>query len=246
MNEKRTTIEDPLKYDQFTARNPYLQKINEEIVEFIAGLQMRTGKGKLVVFDVGAGTGQLSIAIAKKLSDVRVFAFENDNVFYNQLEINTKQFLNIRTAKEDIVSYQSKYKADIITSRLTYHHIPDNQKLTFLQNSHENLVDGGCLIVAEECLRDYSNETERKMRDREYHRYRIFLAEQEGDSEYIAYQKNVFQKNLCPYKVSIPVLCSQLEVSGFTSITVSQIRSADSGVDYDLLGYNIVFAKKNE
>ena len=63
------------KYDMLLSYNPFYQKLREEVLSVISGWQIETGD---LIADIGAGTGNYSIALAQIFPIARIIHIDNN------------------------------------------------------------------------------------------------------------------------------------------------------------------------
>jgi ubiquinone/menaquinone biosynthesis C-methylase UbiE len=99
-----------------------------------------------VVVDVGAGTGQFSLAIASACA--RVVAVDVSPVMLNQLraKVSEAQLHNVEVVEAGFLTYAHHGgPADFVYSRYALHHLPDFWKVVALGRLHRMLRPGGVL-----------------------------------------------------------------------------------------------------
>lgn len=236
--------DDPTIYDRFTAQNPHLLKMNDIIIGFVKNVCRDYLNCRIL--EIGAGSGLLTIPLANAIAPIKVLAIEENRAFYNCLRDKAKDIDNLRVVQpKNIMGYKPQEKTDAVVLRLTYHHIPDIQKNLLLKRIKSYLNTGGYLIIGEECIPAYINAAEHVKSDKEYYSYRINIARRTGGKEYVADQIRIARNNLCPYKVSLKVLRQQLNKANYKVIKTTTIKTDDSDIDHDKLGYKVIFAKNN-
>ena len=92
--------------------------------------QLKINKNENIL-DIGCGTGNLSIRIAKRNPTCNVTAIDVDNNMIMQALNNLKmeKIQNIKFINADILSFQSTFKQDVIFSNSVIHWIDDKQAL---------------------------------------------------------------------------------------------------------------------
>lgn len=99
-----------------------------------------------VVVDLGAGTGQFTLAAAAKCA--RVVAVDVSPVMLARLQtkIDASGVANVEVVQSGFVSYAHRgVPADFVYSRYALHHLPDFWKAVALQRMHDILRPGGVL-----------------------------------------------------------------------------------------------------
>jgi ubiquinone/menaquinone biosynthesis C-methylase UbiE len=98
------------------------------------------------VVDMGAGTGQFTLAAASVCA--RVVAVDVSPVMLNVLrtKANTSHFSNIEVVQAGFLTYEHQGRqADFVYSRYALHHIPDFWKALALQRLRQIVRTGGLL-----------------------------------------------------------------------------------------------------
>lgn len=222
---------NPATYDAFTNANPHLLAMNAMMIEEIRKHVATRPLARVV--EIGAGTGLFASPLANVITPREVIAVESDRAFYEQLCVRARHVEHLRPVYDlHPLRYARKHRVDAIALRITYHHIPNRQKLPFLRHTRTKALSrDGLLVIGEECLEHYRTASEREEADRRYHAYRIELARRSGNVPYLEEQKRIAREHGCPYKVSADVLCAQLARAGFRDITVSVVTTHDPTID---------------
>lgn len=237
---------NPATYDAFTEVNPHLLAMNAMMIEQIRKHVETRPLARVV--EIGAGTGLFATPLAKVITPREVIAVESDRTFYEQLCVRARHVEHLRPTYDPYpLRYARKHRVDAIALRITYHHIPNRQKLPFLRHARTKALSrDGLLVIGEECLESYRTVREREEADRRYHAYRIELAQRSGNVPYLEEQKRIAREHSCPYKVSADVLCAQLARAGFRDITASVVETSDPTVDHERLGYRVFTAAPDD
>jgi SAM-dependent methyltransferase len=102
--------------------------------------------GESVVVDIGAGTGQLTLAVASRCA--RVVAVDVSPVMLSSLvaKVTSAQLANVETVHAGFLTYEHQGSpADFVYSRYALHHLPDFWKAVALQRMRGMLRPGGVL-----------------------------------------------------------------------------------------------------
>lgn len=98
------------------------------------------------VIDIGAGTGQFTLAVAQ--TGARVTAVDVSPVMQDALQskLTAAGLANVDVANAGFLTYEhSGPPADVVYSRYALHHIPDFWKAIALERAHAMLRPGGIL-----------------------------------------------------------------------------------------------------
>jgi len=128
----------------------YDDKEDAGAVEEVALLQRVGLTERSVVVDVGAGTGQFTVAVA--LSCAKVIAVDVSPVMLRRLEtkVATMGLTNVRLVQAGFLTYEhGGPPVDLVYSRFALHHLPDFWKAVALARMRRILRPGGVLRLAD-------------------------------------------------------------------------------------------------
>jgi ubiquinone/menaquinone biosynthesis C-methylase UbiE len=103
-----------------------------------------------VVIDIGAGTGQFTLAVAPRCA--RVVAVDVSSVMLDRLraKIDAAGASNISVEQAGFLTYRHRGEpADVIYSRLALHHLPDAWKAVALSRLRHMIRPGGLLRLVD-------------------------------------------------------------------------------------------------
>ena len=63
------------KYDMLLSYNPFYQQVHQEVMQQVSKWEIKTGE---FIADVGAGTGNYSLALARQFPQAKIFHIDND------------------------------------------------------------------------------------------------------------------------------------------------------------------------
>lgn len=119
---------------------------------------------KLFIHEIGCGTGKFTMAAIQNLNNSRIHLIEPDYQFYRSA-LNKIKILNdnkIKLYNCDFQNNNLKFKYDFVFSSLVWHHIPDEEKLIFLEYNLSLIKDGGKILIFDSFLsssgRNYENK----------------------------------------------------------------------------------------
>ncbi|MBI5135243.1 class I SAM-dependent methyltransferase [Candidatus Uhrbacteria bacterium] len=231
-----------IQYNQFATFNPLFRQMNRSIIDTLQKYSDQSGKTQLTIVEYGAGPGVFTNILCKKFPKANIVAIEQNTENIESLQQFSRKNLSI--IQRNMVFYEHSTPIDCAILRLSYHHIPDPQKRLLLRRIRKQLRHSGMVIIVDECLREYKNSKERLRREQEYHSYRIELAQNTNDVDYIQYQKDVYIQTLCPYKASPRVIIQQLRDSGFHKIHSLLLKTQKKSINDALLGHYCITARK--
>ncbi|MGZ6962949.1 MAG: class I SAM-dependent methyltransferase [Acidimicrobiia bacterium] len=108
-------------------------------------LQGRGLDSTSTVLDIGAGTGQFTLAVAPVCR--RVIAVDISPVMLSRLRVNVEArgLTNVECVEAGMLTYEPTDELDFVYSRLALHHLPDFWKAVALDRLHCALRPGGVL-----------------------------------------------------------------------------------------------------
>ncbi|MDD3653966.1 MAG: methyltransferase domain-containing protein [Desulfotomaculaceae bacterium] len=145
-------IKEVQTYDSRMKKLRNIKKETEDIINCV-GLT-----GEQVVLEIGTGTGDLSIEIAKHCRTVYALDISPVMLEYARKKANSQGVNNIKYFNAGFLTYEHTGEpVDVIVSQLALHHLPDFWKLVALKRINTMLKKGGKFF-----LRDtvYSFEVE--------------------------------------------------------------------------------------
>ena len=104
------------------------------------------------VLDLGAGTGMLSLLIAKKFPQAKITLLD---ISLEMLGKAREWFAGMEERLEFVAGdYANGFAGqfEVVISALSIHHLPDTDKITLFKNIHDALPDGGIFINADQIL----------------------------------------------------------------------------------------------
>ena len=104
------------------------------------------------VLDLGAGTGMLSLLIAKKFPKARITMMD---ISLEMLDKARERFAGMEECLEFIAGdYADGFEGqfEVVISALSIHHLPDADKIKLFKNIHNALPEGGIFINADQIL----------------------------------------------------------------------------------------------
>jgi len=124
----------------------YDDKEDASAAEEIARLEELGLTAESVVIDIGAGTGQFTIAVASRCA--RVVAVDVSPVMLDSLRaaLDKAGVANVEVIQAGFLTYEHDGRpADVVYSRYALHHLPDFWKAVALARLHRIIRPGGVL-----------------------------------------------------------------------------------------------------
>jgi ubiquinone/menaquinone biosynthesis C-methylase UbiE len=142
----------------------YDEKEDADAIEEVQILNQAGMNRRSVVVDLGAGTGQFTIAAAKECN--RVIAVDISPVMLDRLRENAEaaNLSNIDIVQSGFLTYEHlSPKADIVYSRFALHHLPDFWKVFALKRIRRMLKKNGLLRLWDVVYHFEPAETEQRL-----------------------------------------------------------------------------------
>ncbi|GEM_PF-6260819 len=212
-------------YDTVLLSSRGYQAMIESMIQRLSGLDFRT------ICEIGFGTGLYSSRIIQFYHD-KYFGIDNDPDFIFRAHRKLSKHAHLLTSGDG--RFYSR-TSELITFSLVYHHIPDEDKLSFLKNCKANLAPQGTLLVGDVFLPTYSSEEKRDSALYAFHNERLKNVKSETEEKF---EKKAFYDGLMrsgEWKVSFDILKSQLTDAGFTSIRTEEIDYSKNAGGYCLI-----------
>jgi len=210
--------------DQTIASHPLIDACNGSIAYRLLEHLGMPCEGKTVL-DVGAGTGQVS-RLLKGFPGLIIEACDIDpeakKYFLANPELN-----GVRLLRLDIVEEVISKNYDAAICRGVYHHIPKAKRPRFLKNlcDHARIV-----IIADEGIREYSNETERVRNCENWYGYVIGEAKRRGldrlaeiESNFLAHERLATADDGGDFKESPSHLIDDAKQVGLSPVSMDRL-----------------------
>ncbi|HUY87053.1 MAG TPA: class I SAM-dependent methyltransferase, partial [Acidimicrobiales bacterium] len=170
-----------------------------------------------VAVDLGSGTGQLSLPLAKKVS--KVWAVDISQAMLDLLIDNAKSdgLENIETMAASIESIDFPAESlDLIVTNYVFHHLLDTDKERIVRKSAKWLKPGGQLVIGDMMFGRGADS-----RDREIIRSKVVALAKKGPAGWWRIAKNLwrFSVRVQERPVRIDVWESFLQSAGYADIT---------------------------
>lgn len=176
MKKNIKVVHDPAKYDRAIVNHPFYKEMVAEIIKTI-----KKHNSDPRILEIGMGPGTLTEHILK--IDFKDFVgLEPEKEDFDYVK---KKFFNIKKNKinfknEDLWTFSSDEKFDIITTSFVDHHIPMDKKIKYYKKILDLLKPDGIYIAGEEPIGSYTNEDERILKLFQYHGNIIKTCIEEG------------------------------------------------------------------
>ena len=187
-------------------------------------------RNKKIVYEPGCGTGLITEKIAEIPEIKVIIAVDPHQIYLTKAKKRLSKYKNVQVVCNDSVTYDLTEKADIITMRLVYHHIPDKQKVDFLKKLKDNLKPDGKILIMDVFIPNYNSEEERDESLRKFHEYKKSLVE--GNEFLMQIEQESLDLGLIredEYKISLEVFKKQAKESGLKIESINLIK--DSRID---------------
>ncbi len=133
------------KYDLLLNYNPYYQEVHSGIIETVAQKSVPEGG---VIADIGAGTGNYSVAIARRLPHARVLHIDNNNGMNARAARKAVGLTNFEIHPMGIeeVDFSPRYLQGLLCINAMYT-FPEPQKV--LRKMHQWLAPGAWVVFVD-------------------------------------------------------------------------------------------------
>ncbi|MBP2029507.1 ubiquinone/menaquinone biosynthesis C-methylase UbiE [Methanohalophilus levihalophilus] len=150
-----TDIEQVINYDENMKK---MRDVKEETKDILELLHI---KPNYLVIEIGCGTGEFSIEIAKRCQKVFAIDISNEMIKYAHRKAKSRNVENIEFHNAGFLTYEHDgEKADAVVSQLVLHHLPDFWKIIALKRIHSMLKDGGQFYLKDVVYSPETNEYE--------------------------------------------------------------------------------------
>ena len=216
--------------------------------KIIKGLDKK--KELVDVLEYGPGPNPFSKIIANHPKVKRYTAIEPKE---NYREIIREEISNLgKVINSTAEEYDAPDSADVIIATAAYHHFHDKPKA--ISNMHKNLRDGKELIIADVFTENYEfdenyDPVDKKDFVNKMARYAAaqIMAMPNPSSWDIEDQIKTFVLDVMrigELKVCPNIIKTQLQNSGFKNLAITKMMGNDPKIDYGVLGYYFITAKK--
>jgi len=158
-------VENPELLTMVLNEFPYFEALTELMLSTVFGRLETLGN----VLEIGSATG---VFTKRLISEVKRGSIDN-LVCLEPLErfYASSKKVNQKTIKKYPLEYKPSDQFDTIMARLTYHHVPHQQKSAFLNHMRSLLKDGGVLLLGDMFLPPYETASERPKSVEKYYAY---------------------------------------------------------------------------
>jgi SAM-dependent methyltransferase len=197
---------------------------NEEVIyKTIAGFALDWYKSHNhipKVLDLCSATGLSSLRVAKTIPVASVTLVDTDRKALNKCCKYFDSICPIFVHCQDAVTFQSTDHYDIIIMNSAYHHIQNDQKVSFLNNALSLISTEGAFFIGDHFLRDYNNKFEFKNSVVSFYTNLINDLLHRGESDIainLIRQSGLYTfKEEYEYKVSLNIFKNHIEKAGLT------------------------------
>ncbi len=219
--QRRVWTKRAQSWDQGAGENPGLVRVVNEVLE------KSQPQGGMVAVDLGSGSGQLSIPLAKTVKTV--YAVDISAAMLDLLQKNaTSQGLtNIESKVSPIEDLKLEPQSvDLVVSNYCLHHLADLDKEKIVQQSYSWLRPGGKLVIGDMMFGRGADS-----RDREIIKNKILQLAAKGPAGWWRIIKNVgrFVFRMQERPVSMAKWEAMLKQAGFSEVNTYPVV-AEAGI----------------
>lgn len=143
-NEFKQVGTDYNDLNEIKAYDNRMQLIRDLKKEKEIMLQLLNPKKSDVILEIGSGTGEFTIELAKKSKKVVALDVSKGMIDYAELKLNNLGIKNVEFIHNGFLTFDLKEDAfDIVYSSIALHHLPDFWKLIALKKIHRILKKNG-------------------------------------------------------------------------------------------------------
>ncbi len=166
---------------------PYYEEIQREVL-LISDIFNFSENEKLIVLDLGIGTGNPSINLLRKYKDMEIDAIDLSPKMIQVAKNHLSEFSNrINFIEEDMIEFNPKRKYNACVGLFSVHHLNQEQKKELFKKIFNCLENKGIFIIGDLVVGDTPEET--KELEEEWKNYLIKKAGKEGIKWYNVYKK---------------------------------------------------------
>jgi 2-polyprenyl-3-methyl-5-hydroxy-6-metoxy-1,4-benzoquinol methylase len=136
---------NPVRANVYDSKMQKFRNFSEEAITIVKSLDITDRHS---ILDIGAGTGALSIELAKYCKEVTAVDISSQMLDILKKKAEEKNINNIRTVRAGFLTYNNSGKIfDRIISNVVLHHLPDFWKCVALTRIHSMLDDEGLFLL---------------------------------------------------------------------------------------------------
>ena len=204
------------QYDELQNKRPDYVSAIKTFVEVSSRYLAK--KKDLIIADFCCGTGKNSLLLSKKVGPFKKVTLIDVNEVFLEIakksKINTKELVLI---KSDILKADLISEYDGVISLFAYHHVPDNDKQTYIKQVQTSLKSGGLLFLGEIYLPD------KKVTWEYYTRLIKAIPREDRSNTLDTFLNQTAESGDFEFKVSQYFAYSQLKNMGFTLLESKKI-----------------------
>ncbi len=166
------------------------------------------------VLDVCSGPMELPNHLTVMFPKLKATCVDINDQFMSE---GKKRFPRWKMIEDDVVSMRLKKQFPVITASSAYHHIPDEQKTSFLRNLCRHLAANGFIIVCDNFIPQYERNPREKAVDTYYRELKKYFKKGNATSEAQEIINGVHQQDRNQdgeYKVSFEIFKKQCAQAG--------------------------------
>lgn len=154
-------------YIRILKEHPYISQSDQKIINLVDSVAKKH-ESNLLVYDIGCGPGRLTLDIAR-LNYTQVIGWDLSEDFITYAEASRPRKIHTYEFRlQDCTRPWQEWEGpvvpvDVIVMQGVLHHIHGKERAVLIQNCFELLKQGGTIIIGDEFVRNYSDETDRKI-----------------------------------------------------------------------------------
>jgi len=147
MNQAGADHADPKRTHAYDSKMRKFRNYEEEAKGIATILNINK---QMTVLDIGAGTGALTIELAKHCQEITAIDISNPMLQILKQKATESNLTNIRTVNAGFLTFDNNGKQfDRIISSAVLHHLPDFWKVIALRRVHSMLKDDGLFLLSD-------------------------------------------------------------------------------------------------
>jgi putative AdoMet-dependent methyltransferase len=147
MNQVGADHADPKRAKEYDSKMSKFRNYEQEAKRIVNLLNINT---RMLILDIGAGTGALTIEMAKHCKEITAIDVSKPMLQILQQKATALNLTNVVTVNAGFLTYKNDGKLfDRIISNAVLHHLPDFWKVIALRRIHSMLKDDGLFLLSD-------------------------------------------------------------------------------------------------